>query len=98
MLTIRKVVGQSLAPEIKEGDFVVIATKPFFFHFLKRGQKVVFHHPQYGRMVKVVEKVLPERGELRVIGTHPESVDSRHFGPIPVGSLEGIVLWHLKSH
>lgn len=97
MLRIIKVAGESLSPEYKEGDYVVIATLPFFFDSLKQGDTIVFHHPVYGTMVKRVERIEPDSDEIFVIGNHPQSVDSRQFGPIPKHWITGKVLWHIAK-
>ena len=97
MLKIIKVTGQSLSPEYKEGDYVVITTIPFFFSALKTGEKVVFHHPVYGTMIKRVERDCAEEQEVFVVGSHSESLDSRQFGPIPKGWITGKVLWHIAK-
>lgn len=97
MLRIIKVTGESLSPEYKEGDYVVITTFPFFFSSLQQGDTIVFQHPVYGTMVKHVERVDPDNGEIFVVGSHPQSVDSRQFGSIPKKWLTGKVLWHIAK-
>ena len=97
MLRIIKVKGDSLSPEYKEGAYVVITTIPFFFDSLNSGDTIVFHHPVYGTMVKQTQSIDPQSGELLVVGTHPQSTDSRHFGPIPKDWLTGKVLWHIPK-
>ena len=97
MLRIIKVTGQSLSPEYEEGDYVVVTTLPFFFDSLKQGDKVVFRHPVYGTMIKQIQHIDPQTGDLFVIGTHPQSTDSRQFGAIPLSWLTGKVLWHIPK-
>ena len=97
MLRLIKVSGQSLSPEYHEGDFVLIAKIPFFFNSVKTGDVVVFNHPQYGKMIKKVERIDQGTGELFVIGSHDSSVDSRHFGPIGREALVGKVIWHIRK-
>jgi len=97
MLRIIKVTGESLSPEYKEGDYVVITTLPFFFDSLKKGERIVFRHPVYGTMVKCVERVDAGQDVIFVIGNHPQSVDSRQFGPIPKRWITGKVLWHIAK-
>jgi nickel-type superoxide dismutase maturation protease len=95
MLRIIKVAGDSLSPKYEEGDFVVIATVPFFFNSFRLGDIIVFQHPVYGRMIKQVERISSDGSDLYVIGSHPNSVDSRQFGPIPRSSVQGKVIWHI---
>ena len=97
MLRIIKVKGDSLSPEYKEGDYVVITTLPFFFNAPQRGDTIVFRHPVYGTMVKCVERVDADQDVIFVIGNHPQSVDSRQFGPIPKRWITGKVLWHIAK-
>jgi nickel-type superoxide dismutase maturation protease len=92
MLRFIKVTGNSLYPEYQEGDYVMIITIPFF-SFIK-GDAIVFHHPEYGRMIKLIEEIETDR--IWVIGTHSSSIDSRQFGYIPRKSILGKVIWHVK--
>jgi nickel-type superoxide dismutase maturation protease len=97
MLRIIKVTGKSLWPEYQEGDYVVLTTFPFSFRSLKRGDVVVFRHPEYDTMIKKVEQTSPEQGTISVIGNHPNSIDSRQFGPIHKRDLIGKVFWHVPK-
>ena len=76
---------------------MVITTLSFFFDSPKMGDLLVFRHPVYGTMIKRVERVDLEKDEIFVIGSHPQSVDSRQFGPIPKGWVTGKVLWHIAK-
>ena len=87
-----KVTGNSLYPEYCEGDYVVIITLPFFV--FKKGDTVIFDHPVYGRMIKIVESV--ESDKIYVIGRWTGSIDSRQIGPIRRKSIVGKVIWHIK--
>jgi nickel-type superoxide dismutase maturation protease len=97
MLHIIKVTGESLLPDYKEGDYVVVTTISFFFDSLKQGDVVVFRHPVYGTMVKRVERVCHAEQEIFVVGSHPQSLDSRQFGPIPKSWVTGKMLWHIAK-
>ena len=97
MLKLIRVTGNSLAPEYTEGDYLVITTIRFMLRSLKLGDIVVFKHPVYGTMVKQIQQVDPQAGEIFVVGTHPESTESRYFGPIPQSWLKGKVLWHITK-
>lgn len=95
MLRLLKVTGHSLTPKYQEGDFVLISKIPFLFHAPQPGDIVAFHHPLYGTMIKQVTQTDPQAQSLVVTGTHPDSIDSRHFGPISRRSLLGKVIWHI---
>ena len=97
MLKLIKITGSSLAPEYNQGDYLITTTISFILRSLKPGDIVVFKHPVYGTMVKQIQQMDPQAGELFVVGTHPESTDSRHFGPIPQSWLIGKVLWHIPK-
>lgn len=97
MLKILKVAGESLSPDYEEGDYVVIATFPFLFVYLRPGDVVVFTHPAYGLMIKRVEHVENTAGDLWVTGTHPLSIDSRQFGAVKRRDVIGRVLWHIRK-
>jgi nickel-type superoxide dismutase maturation protease len=95
MLRVIKVTGASLSPEYREGDYVVVTTIPFFLNRVRVGDVVVFRHPEYGELIKRVEKITPGSREFFVVGTHPNSVDSRVFGALPRETLLGRVIWHI---
>jgi type IV secretory pathway protease TraF len=97
MFKVLKVSENSLSPVYQEGDYVVISTIPLLFGAPRRGDVVVFRHAVYGTLIKMVEAVAPGGEELRVVGTHADSVDSRHFGPISRQDVVGKVIWHIKK-
>ena len=97
MLKLIKITGNSLEPKFNEGDYVVTTTLSFILRALKVGDVVVFKHSVYGTMVKQIQSIDPQAGEIFVIGTHPQSTDSRHFGSIPQSWLTGKVLWHIPK-
>ncbi len=93
MLKIIKVTGYSLYPDYREGDYVMVVTVPFFP--LKKGDTIVFHHPTFGMMIKKITQI--DSSGLFVVGNHPDSVDSRRFGPIQRGDVFGRVIWHIQK-
>ena len=97
MIKLIKISGSSLEPEYNHGDYLVTTTISFIIRSLKAGNIVVFKHPVYGTMVKQVKNADPHTGEIFVIGTHPDSTDSRHFGAIPSSWLMGKVLLHIPK-
>ena len=76
---------------------MIVSKIPFFFVPARPGDVVAFHQPGYGTLIKLVEAVDPARGELTVIGTQPDSIDSRVFGPVRRSSLVGKVIWHVAK-
>jgi nickel-type superoxide dismutase maturation protease len=93
MLKLVKVTGNSLYPDYREGDYVMVITVPFFP--FKEGNSIVFQHPEYGMMIKKIAQV--GTTGLFVIGNHPDSVDSRRFGPIQRQDVVGKVVWHIRK-
>jgi signal peptidase I len=96
MFGLFKVTGNSLSPDYQEGDFVLLLKIPFFLNRVKEGDIIVFKHPYYGDMIKKIERFSPDKEQIYVIGTHPDSADSRKFGPILRMDLIGKVIWHIR--
>ncbi len=94
MFKIIKVTGHSLWPEYREGDYVLLRTRPFFFR-LKPGDTIVFEQAAYGTMIKKIDRI--DYNLVYVVGTHADSVDSRQFGPIPLEDIRGKVIWHFRQ-
>jgi nickel-type superoxide dismutase maturation protease len=92
-----KVTGDSLSPEVQEGDFVLVCKIPFLFAHPRPGDVVAFRNANYGTMIKRIEAVTPDRQGLFVVGTHPHSVDSRRFGTVPRHQIIGKVIWHIHK-
>lgn len=95
MFKIIKVTGESLSPTYQEGDYVLLGTISFLFD-IKPGDTIAFQHPVYGTMIKKVTRVLNRGDWYEVHGSHPDSVDSHVFGPIPQDTVVGKVLWHIS--
>jgi len=95
MFRIARVSGNSLYPEYQDGDFVVVSKIPYLFVCPRDGDVVLFRHPEYGLLIKRVDGTRSEADHLFVIGSVPESIDSRHFGPVPIREVLGKVIWHV---
>jgi hypothetical protein len=74
-----------------------VAKIPFMLGRVGPGDVVAFWHPDYGSMIKVVDAVTGDGDRFYVLGTHPRSIDSRHFGTVGKRDLIGKVLWHIKQ-
>jgi nickel-type superoxide dismutase maturation protease len=96
MLRLLKISGDSLSPEFKHGDFVLVSKIPFYFSPPTTGDVVAFHQPGYGLLIKRIHGVNAS-GDIEVIGTHPESVDSRIFGAVMPKNIIGKVIWHIQK-
>ena len=97
MFGILKVTGDSLSPDYREGDFVLVVKIPFLLKRLERGDTIVFKHPDYGILIKRIDSLDTDGGEIYVTGTQPNSVDSRRFGPIRYRDVTGKVIWHIRK-
>ena len=90
-----KVTGNSLRPEVKDGDIVLLLTWRQLWR-LRPGDRVVFRQPTYGTLIKKIERLGPGPGQVFVAGTAAASVDSYEFGPINVRQIIGVVM-HIFS-
>ena len=97
MLRLIKVRGESLSPEYQEGDYVLASRLPLLLGRLRPGDAVVFQQPGYGLLIKKVAAISPDGARLEVLGAHPESVDSRRFGPIEQRAVGGKVIAHIRK-
>ncbi|HSB65834.1 MAG TPA: S24/S26 family peptidase [Anaerolineales bacterium] len=96
MLRLLKVRGDSLAPEYSQGDFVLISKIPFLLVPPSPGDVIAFRQPGYGLYIKRIQNIKGDGG-VNVIGDHPESVDSRVFGPVERKDILGKVIWHIRK-
>lgn len=92
-----KVSGDSMSPDFKEGDFVVIATVPFLLKRLKVGDTIIFDHNLYGTLIKRIASFDPETAEAYVEGTSLDSLDSRRLGTIRRAAIRGKVIAHFPK-
>ena len=95
MFKLMKIRGSSLRPEVKDGDIVLLLTWRRLWR-LKPGDRVVFHQPTYGKMIKKIERMGPGQGQVFVAGTAAASVDSYEFGPIDIRQIIGKVVGVVK--
>ena len=95
MFQLLKVTGDSLSPFFVQGDYVLVVKNPFILRRLKPGDVIVFHHPAYGVMIKRLQRLSDNGDGLFVLGSHPESNDSRSFGLVPSHWVKGKVIWRI---
>ena len=97
MLKIIKVTGTSLSPFFLPGDYVLVSTyRPGYKNF-QSGNVVVFHHPEFGLLIKRVHTNYPETKNLKVAGIHDNSISSHKLGLIPYSDLVGKVIFHINQ-
>ena len=97
MVKLLRVTGASLEPIYQEGDFVLISKIPFFFKRVREGDVIVFRHEVYGALIKRIERIDPQQAGYYVLGTRPDSTDSRIFGIVPQKDVLGKVIWHISK-
>jgi nickel-type superoxide dismutase maturation protease len=76
MISVIKIVGDSMSPTLAHGDYILIK-KP---HSFRVGFIYVMKHPRLGRIVKRLEKI--EDRQLWFYGDNPESTDTEKIGAI----------------
>ena len=84
-----------MSPQFNCGDYVVLLTV-FKKRFLAQGQRVVFDHPQYGRMIKEIVSIDQANRTYTAKGLNTESVSTQQIGAMPFDSLVGRVIWTIK--
>jgi len=97
MLKIIKVAGNSLSPFFLSGDYVLVSTYRQSFKRLQIGDSVIFNHPKFGRLIKLIRTNNPVSKILEVRGIDPDSISSQTLGPIPYSTLIGKVIFHFKQ-
>jgi len=97
MFRILKVAGDSMSPDFQDGDFVALATAPFFLKRLKVGDTIIFDHKLYGMLIKRIASFDPETAEAYVEGTSSDSLDSRRLGTIRREAIQGKVIAHISK-
>ena len=86
-----------MSPDIKKGDFVLLARIPFLCDSIKAGDVIVFHQPYYGTLIKKISHISSGGEAYFVTGSHPLSIDSHQFGPIQRRDILGKVIWHIHQ-
>lgn len=95
MIQIVKVCGDSLAPEIRHGDYVITSSLPVRLGRLHVGDIVMFEHPIYGMLIKRISALTGKSVEVR--GFHQFSIDSRRFGALPLTCVKQKMLFHVAA-
>jgi len=93
MLSVVKVQGVSMAPRLKEGDYVVINR---FYPRIKVGHLVVVDHATYQHMIKRVQKI-NSNGSLWLTGENENSVRPEAMGWVPEARILGKVIFCIRA-
>lgn len=87
--------GESMAPALQAGDWLLVDLAPYRSTIPRRGHIVMAYDPRDRRrtLVKRVESV-SLHGDIELRGDNPNaSTDSRTFGPLHHDALLGRVRW-----
>lgn len=88
-----KVNGQSMSPLYQSGDYLLI--KKVNSNRLKAGDTIIFHHCDYGLMVKEILNIAPHKEVVLVRGINTASMTSLKIGPISYKNIMGKVIFHV---
>ena len=97
MLKIIKVTGSSLSPFFLSGDYVLVSSFRPGYKNLQAGNVVVFQHTEFGRLIKRVHTNFPGSENIKVAGSHENSISSHKLDLIPYADLIGKVILHIKK-
>ena len=96
MLKCIRITGDSMAPALRNGDYVLLLTRGFQ-PWLKPGRIVAFDHGADGLMIKRLHRRDPAAGTWEVRGENTLSIAGCHIGPVPDGSLRGLRLLSIRA-
>ncbi len=96
MFKIVKVVGESMADEYLDGDFVLILKSPFFKYLIKQGRDVVFYRAPHGIMIKRIIKVDRESRTVDLSGINEKSISKEVLKSVHYDDILGVVIKKLK--
>jgi conjugative transfer signal peptidase TraF len=88
--------GGTLAPLIKEiaaveGDTVTVTTAGVVLNGTLRTGTALLSFSSRGKPLPQASSQKIPRGELFLLGSSPESLDSRYFGTIPIRDVQGVL-------
>ncbi len=92
MLSIIKVQGESMMPELADGDFVMISR---LFWTLKPQDKVVVDHSTYHKVIKQIKMYEPEKG-LLLEGLNDASLSTEKLGWVQPKQIIGKVILSIR--
>ena len=88
MLLVRRVVGKSMLPQLREGQLVVGWR---VFTSITPGNLVIFRHNGLEKIKRVAKL---HNKQVFVVGDNQaDSTDSRSFGPVPYDAIVAKVIW-----
>lgn len=97
MFRILRISGDSLYPFLTDGDFVLTSKIPIWLNLLKVGDIVAFMHPNLGLLIKRIDLIDRRTKQYFLLGTQPNSIDSRLLGLIDEQDLVGRVVMRVRN-
>ncbi len=93
MIGIVKIHGQSMAPALSGGDFVVTSR---YYRKLSTNDLIIFKHPIYGRLIKRIKKI-DRLGNIWVRGENKYSLSSEQMGIVAPSMVQAKVLFPIRQ-
>ena len=87
MIKIVKVRGESMAPTLAPGDYLILTKARTF----RSGFVVLVDHPKYGRIIKRISAV--SANFVRLEGDSAESTSSSDMGDVSLSHIKGRARW-----
>jgi hypothetical protein len=91
MLSVYHVKGDSMSSQIKNGEYIVVFTWILFMPW--PGLNVVYHHPDYGVILKSIVNVNRKKKTFSSQGLSSLSVDAENLKSTPIANIKGFVIW-----
>ncbi|MEM9174774.1 MAG: nickel-type superoxide dismutase maturation protease [Myxococcota bacterium] len=86
-----RVVGESMAPALEDGDFVLVGPNAT----LSPGHVVLVRHPRFGVIVKRLHAQASD-GRYAIAGDNAASTASQSLGPIEPSAILGVARWRIS--
>ena len=96
MIKIYKIKGDSMLPEYKKNDYLVVL-RLFKENFIKKNRNTVFFHSKLGLLVKKISYVNYKEKSFYVSGNNNLSIKSKMLGKINFSQIEGFPILHIKK-
>ena len=96
MIKIYRIKGNSMLPEYKNNDYLIVL-RLFRENFIKKNRNIVFIHSKLGLLVKKISSVNYTDKSFYVNGNNNLSIQSKMLGKINFSQIEGFPILHIKK-
>ena len=96
MIKIYKIKGDSMLPEYKNNDYLIVL-KLFRENSIKKNRNNVFIQSKLGLLVKKISSVNYTDKSFYVNGNNNLSIQSKMLGKINFSQIEGFPILHIKK-